>query len=54
MNVTCNVFLKTLDRMFALKVSRRLNSEQSQIDGHRMFFKWCLYVGGHWQNRVRL
>jgi hypothetical protein len=37
MNVICNVFLKTLDRMFALKVSRRLNSMKFQVDGHRMF-----------------
>jgi len=37
MNVTYNVFLKMLDRMFALKVSRRLNSLKCQVDGHRCF-----------------
>jgi len=38
MNVTCNVSLKMLGRMFALKVSRRLNSMKSQVDGNRIFF----------------
>jgi hypothetical protein len=38
MNVIYNVFLKTMDRTFALQVSRRLNSVKSQVDGHRIFF----------------